>query len=178
MSRWVALLRAVNVGGRKLPMAELRALCGELGWKDVATFIQSGNVLFEAAGEAAALEARLERAIEARFGMKVPVMVRSARQLRACLDDNPFPAAARDAPNRLLLLVAKHPPAGDAEAALTARADAGERVGRAGDGLWICYPEGVARSKLSPSLIDRLVGSPATARNHRTVTKLLEMLTG
>jgi uncharacterized protein (DUF1697 family) len=172
----VALLRAVNVGGRKLPMAGLRELCAELGWKQVATYIQSGNVVFEAAGGPEALETALERAIEKRFGMRVPVMVRSASQLRTYLDENPFPKAARDAPNWLLLLVAKQPPAKGAEAALTARAMAGEQVGRAGDGLWICYPKGVGTSKLSPVLIDRLVESPATGRNHRTVTKLLEMM--
>ena len=60
MGRMVALLRAVNVGGRKLPMAELRALCAELGWEDVATYIQSGNVVFTADGKPAALEAALE----------------------------------------------------------------------------------------------------------------------
>ena len=176
MARKVALLRGVNVGGRKLPMAELRELCAGIGWRQVATYIQSGNVVFAAAGAAAALETALERAIDRRFGLKVPVMVRSASQLRTYHDGNPFPDAAREAPNRLLLLVAKRPPARGAEAALTARATAGERVGRAGDALWICYPKGVGTSKLSPSLIDRLVESPATGRNHRTVTKLLEML--
>jgi uncharacterized protein (DUF1697 family) len=176
MKRWVALLRAVNVGGRKLPMAELRALCAELGWSDVATYIQSGNLVFSADGKAGALEAALERAIEKKFAMKVPVIVRDARQLRACLDDNPFPRAARETPNRLLLLLSKRPPAADSADALEARAGAGERVGRAGGGLWICYPEGMARSKLTPSLIDRIVGSPATGRNHRTIVRLLDML--
>ena len=176
MSRKVALLRGVNVGGRKLPMAALRELCTELGWRDVETYIQSGNVVFAAPGKAAALEAALERAIDKLFGMKVPVIVRSESQLQAYLDGNPFPEAAREAPNWLLLLVAKQPPAKGAETALTARATAGEQVGRADDGLWIRYPEGVGTSKLSPTMIDRLVGSPATGRNHRTVAKLLEML--
>jgi uncharacterized protein (DUF1697 family) len=64
MGRMVALLRAVNVGGRKLPMAELRALCAGLGWSDVATYIQSGNLVFAAPGKAEAIETKLERAIE------------------------------------------------------------------------------------------------------------------
>jgi len=63
MGRMVALLRAVNVGGRKLPMAELRALCADLGWSDVATYIQSGNLVFTAPGRAEGIEAELETAI-------------------------------------------------------------------------------------------------------------------
>src|SRR5436853_6207191 len=101
MARLIALLRAVNVGGRKLPMAELRALCAGLGWEEVETYIQSGNVVFAAPGKPAALEAKLEKAIEERFGIDVPVIVRSAAEWSAYVEANPFPKAARDAPNRL-----------------------------------------------------------------------------
>ena len=176
MTRMVALLRGINVGGRVLPMAELRALCAELGWRDVETYIQSGNVVFAADGKPAELEAALERAIEKRFGMQVPVVIRTERQWAAYPAGNPFPQAARDTPNWLLLLVSKRPAAAGAEAAIEGRAAAGEEVGRAGDGLWISYPKGVGTSKLSPVLIDKLVDSPATSRNYRTVMKLKEML--
>lgn len=172
----VALLRAVNVGGRKLPMAELRALCAELGWEDVATYIQSGNVVFAADGRPAAMEAKLEEAIASRFKMEVPVIVRTAAQWRRYPGSNPFPDAARDGPNRLMLLLSKQRPQPRAETALQEKGNAGERVARTGDALWIHFPEGLARSKLTPSLIDRLVGSPATARNYRTVVRLKEML--
>ncbi len=176
MARWVALLRAVNVGGRKLPMAELRALCAALGWSDVATYIQSGNVVFAADGQTEALEKALEDAISERFGLDVPVIVRTAAQWAAYPPGNPFPKAARDEPSRLMLLLSKRPPAEGAEGVIQARAAAGEQVRRAGDALWFHYPEGAGTSKLTPSLIDRAVGSPATARNHRTVLKLLDML--
>ena len=176
MGRKVALLRAVNVGGRKLPMAELRALCGELGWGEVATYIQSGNVVFEAAGKPETLEAALEKAIAARFGLEVPAIVRTAEQWARYPAANPFPKAARDEPNRLMLLLSKRPPAPDSAARLQERAADGEQVERTGDALWIHYPAGAGRSKLSPALVDRLVGSPATARNCRTVLKLQEML--
>ena len=83
----------------------------------------------------------------------------------------------RDEPNRLLLLVPKRPPAADAEARLKSRAENGEKVGRAGDGLWIWFPNGIARSKLSPLLIDKLVDAPATSRNWRTLKRLHERLT-
>jgi uncharacterized protein (DUF1697 family) len=177
MGRMVALLRAVNVGGRKLPMAELRALCAdELGWEDVATYIQSGNVVFTAKARPDALEKALEDAVAKRFGFDSPVIVRTAAQWAHYAPANPFPKAAKDEPNRLMLLLSKSPPARGAEDVIQARAVAGEQVKRAGDALWFHYPEGAGTSKLSPSLIDRAVGSPGTARNYRTVVTLLDML--
>jgi uncharacterized protein (DUF1697 family) len=176
MGRMIALLRAVNVGGRKLPMAELRALCGELGWTDVATYIQSGNVVFTAPGEPEALETALEEAIAARFGFAAPVIVRTAAQWAKYPPGNPFPKAAADEPHRLMLVLSKQPPAETAEAAIQARALHGERIRRAGDALWFHYPSGQADTKLTPNLIDRAVGSPGTARNYRTVMTLLEMV--
>ena len=176
MAGFVALLRAVNVGGRKLPMAELRALCGEMGWEDAATYIQSGNVVFSAGGGREALETRLEKAIAARFGMEVPVIVRTAAEWKLYPPANPFPEAAKDEPNRLMLLLSKKPPAAGAAAAIEAKATAGERVREAGGALWIHYPGGAGTSKLTPTLIDRAIGSPATARNYRTVRRIGEML--
>ena len=176
MGHRLALLRAVNVGGRKLPMAELRELCGRLGWTNVATYIQSGNIVFEATGGDAALEKALEQAIESEFGLDVPVIVRTRAQWAKLAAANPFARAAREAPNRLQLLVSKRPPAADAADRLAARAQAGEQVAAAGGGVWIHFPEGVARSKLTPSAIDKAIGSPATGRNFRTVIKLKEML--
>lgn len=170
------MLRAVNVGGRKVPMAALRALAEGLGWGRVASYIQSGNLLFGAEGTAAALESALEGAIATEFGLDVPVIVRGARQWAALAAANPFPDAARDAPSRLLLVVAKRPLAGGAAAALAERAQAGERVREAGGALWLHFPHGVARSRLTPAAIDKACGSPATGRNYRTVLKLKELL--
>jgi uncharacterized protein (DUF1697 family) len=175
MARLIALLRAVNVGGPKLPMAELRALCGELGWEEVETYIQSGNIVFAGPGKAEAMEEKLEEAIRDRFGMDVPVAVRTASQWTQLAAANPFPDAAREEPNRLLLLVSKWPPNADAARKLMERAQAGESVAAAGGALWFHFPEGVGTSKLTPSLIDKACGSPTTGRNWRTVLKLQEM---
>jgi uncharacterized protein (DUF1697 family) len=176
MGRMVALLRAVNVGGRKLPMAGLRTLCGELGWDEVATYIQSGNVVFAAKGEPEAIEAELERAIAGRFDLDVPVIVRTAAEWAKLAAGNPFAEAAKDEPNRLQLLVSKKPPNRDAAEKLMARAQGGESVAPAGDALWFHFPEGVGTSRLTPALIDKACGSPSTGRNYRTVVKLKEML--
>ena len=172
----VALLRAVNVGGRKLPMTELRALCEELGWSEVATYIQSGNLVFTAPGKPEALEGVLEKAIEKRFGLDVPVIIRSRAEWEKYPGLNPFPKAAMDEPGKLHILLSQRPPASDAAEAIQARARAGEQVRQAGDALWLHYPEGAGTSKLTPSLIDRAIGSPGTARNYNTLMKLKEML--
>ena len=172
----VALLRAVNVGGRKLPMADLRRICADLGWKDVQTYIQSGNVVFSASDKPAALEKVLERAIEDATSLKVPVIIRTAGQWAAYPSRVPFPEVAKGSPNRLILLLSRKEPDDGAVAAIQARARAGEQVRRVGDAIWIHYSDGVGTSKLTPDLIDRSIGSPATGRNFRTVLKLEEML--
>ncbi len=176
MTRMVALLRAVNVGGRKLPMADLRSYCDQLGWNDVATYIQSGNVVFSGEGSAADFEEKLESAIERETKLQVPVIVRTAEQWSDYPKRMPFAEAARDEPNRLLLVLSKSPPAKNAGELLQKRAVASEKVAQVGDAIWIHYPKGVGSSKLSPMIIDRAIGSPATARNFRTVLKLQEML--
>ena len=176
MGRMIGLLRAVNVGGRKLPMAELRTLCAGLGWADVVTYIQSGNVVFTADCAPGEAEVALEDAIREAFGFDVPTVVRTAEQWRDYAPANPFPEAARDTPNYLLMLLSKRPPAPGAAEAIQARAAAGELVRQAGDALWIHFPAGSGTSKLTPSSIDKAIGSPATSRNYRTVVKLQEML--
>ena len=176
MGKLVALLRAVNVGGRKLPMAELRALCTGLGWSDVRTYIQSGNIVFEAEREPRALEAQLEAALRSRFGMEVPTIVRTVPQWKRLVESNPFASEAETEPNRVLAGLAKAKIASGAADAIQAKAAAGERVALAGEALWFHYPAGVGTSKLTPALIDRSAGSPVTARNWRTILTLEEML--
>ena len=175
MERMIALLRGINVGGRSLPMAELRELCAGIGWEEVKTYIQSGNIVFSPKDEPAALEMALEKAIDGRFGMKVPAIIRSGSQWRDMLEHNPFPEVAEKTPNWLLLMVGKTaPPAGIAPGMeATGRDD--ERVRSAGGILWLHYPAGVGRSKLVwPKKFE---GAPfvATTRNHRTAVKLREM---
>ncbi len=176
MGRMVALLRAVNVGGRKLPMAELRAHCADLGWRDVATYIQSGNIVFDADCSPADAEAALEARIRNAYGYEAPAIVRTAAQWGQYAPANPFPDAARETPNFLLMLLSKKPMAAGAADAIQARAAAGEIVRQAGEALWIHFPNGSGTSKLTPTLIDKAIGSPATSRNYRTVVTLQEML--
>jgi uncharacterized protein (DUF1697 family) len=174
--RYVALLRAVNVGGAKLPMAQLRDVCAGLGWRGVETYIQSGNVLFEADAPARDLETALEQGVEQHFGLTRPVMVRSAAQWSLYAAGSPFPAQERHHPNHILLGIAKDPVAAGAAEALQARAAAGEQVRQSADALWFWFPDGSGVPKLTPAAIDKAAGSPVTTRNWRTVRKLHELL--
>lgn len=172
----IALLRGINVGGRnKVPMADLRSLAEGLGWGEVRTYIQSGNLVFEADGKQARLEAALEVAIEERFGLEIPVLVRSAADWQAFVEENPFPEESDSEPNLVMLALPKDPPQAEAVELLEERAAGGERVLRVGDALWIHYASGSGRSKLSPAVLDRCVGSPVTTRNWRTVLKIDEL---
>jgi uncharacterized protein (DUF1697 family) len=176
LSTFIALLRGINVGGgNRLPMADLRALCADLGWFEVQTYVASGNVVFRASGSGGELEEALERAITDRFGLSIVTIVRTAPTWATYVASNPFPEASEAQPSRLMLALSKYQPKEDAVPVLQARAVDGERVARAGDALWIHYAGGAARSKISPGLIDRSAGSPVTTRNWRTVLRLHAM---
>jgi uncharacterized protein (DUF1697 family) len=175
-STYIALLRGVNVGGRnRVPMAALRSLATGLGWTDVRSYVQSGNLVFGAAGEPRKLAAELETAIEHHTGLTVPVIIRHARDWSGYLATNPFPEASEREPNLVMLALSKDPPREGAMEQIRARAAQGERVHQAGNALWIHYRRDVGRSKLSPGLLDRLVGSPVTTRNWRTVREIAAM---
>jgi uncharacterized protein (DUF1697 family) len=176
MTRMVALLRAVNVGGRKLPMADFRAQIATLGWQNVATYIQSGNVVFDAGCSPAEAETAIEALIRKHHGYEAPAIVRTREQWAEYPGGNPFPEAARDTPNFLLMLVAKEKIKADAAELIQARATAGEQVRKVGEALWIHFPRGSGTSKITPALIDKAIGSTATSRNYRTICTLLEML--
>jgi len=177
VAREVALLRGVNVGGhRRVPMADLRDLAGDLGLRDAATFIQSGNLVFTSALKPAAAAAKLEKGIAKRFGFPVDVVVRTAAEWARLAEGNPFKAASAKAPDRVWLLMAKKPPTPGGAEALAARAAAGEEVLQVGDAVWVHIPGGLGTSKLSTALCDRLLGSPTTARNWRTVVAIRGML--
>ena len=178
MTRMVALLRAVNVGGRKLPMADFRMQVARLGWTNVATYIQSGNLVFDADCSPAEAEAAIEALIRTQHGYEAPAIVRTRDQWAGYPGGNPFPDAARDTPNFLLMLVAKDRLKADAAEVIQARATAGEQVRKVGETLWIHFPEGSGTSKITPAIMDKAMGSTATSRNYRTVSTLLDMLDG
>ncbi len=174
--RYVGLLRAVNLGAtRKVPMAELRELMADLGFEDVSTLLQSGNVVFSAPSAAAAtIAGRIEVALEERFGFAVPTMVRTGAQLERIVADNPFPDGD-DHPTQLHVSFADGPVKAAALKDVDPDAFAPEafRVGR--EELYLWFPNGAGRAKMKVPF-EKLLGVRLTARNWNTVLKLRDLL--
>jgi uncharacterized protein (DUF1697 family) len=175
---YAALLRGINVGGhRKVPMADLRAVLATLGHGDVRTYLQSGNAVFTSTvGDDAALAARLERAIEERFGFAVDVLVRDHAYLKSVADACPFPAASLEGRQLHLTFFAEPVDASsmasvDAAAYLPEEFRLGDRV------LYLYAPDGIGRSKLAEALTKATSAADviATSRNWNTVAKLVEL---
>ena len=171
MATHVALLRAVNVGGFKVAMADLRESAEALGWSDVATHLNSGNLLFTSSEKAAKAGKRLEGALTERYGKPIPVLVRTPAELAAVLERQPF-RGKRYSEGRLQVAFLSGAPA----AAARERLDAFEAEECVVDGreAFIHYPQGVGRSKLTTAALERALGVTATLRGVRTVGGLLE----
>ena len=166
MTAFVALLRAVNVGGTgKLPMSELKAICEELGFTSVRTYIASGNVVFASRKSEATVKAALEKRLAAHAGKTVGVMVRSAAEMAQISADNPFPKAA---PNRTMAVFLDDAPPKDTLATVRGRKDEEIKLGRRE--LYVHYGEGMAKSKLVIP-----AAKIGTARNMNTVAELARM---
>src|SRR6201987_4887421 len=166
MGSFIALLRAVNVGGTgKLPMSELKAMCEELGFSDVRTYIASGNVVFASRKSEAAIKAALEKRLEAYAGKPVGVLVRTAEEMTQILADNPFPKLA---PNRTMAVFLDRAPPADTLAGVRGQKDEKIKLGRRE--IYVHYGEGMGQSKLViPS------AKLGTARNMNTVATLAKM---
>lgn len=169
MATVVALLRGVNVGGRKVSMAELRELIESLGYSDARTYIQSGNVIFKSARKPAS--SALESAIEERFGLAVDVMLRTPAELKRALERDPFQSADRSSVHVGFMARA-------AKTATVRAIDASsfepEEFAVVGSELYLHLPNGLGRSKL-PDFVLRRLKIPTTLRNWRTVAKLAEL---
>jgi len=169
MTVYIALLRAVNVGGTgKLAMAELQALCRKAGFENVQTYIASGNVVFESGGSETKVKAELEKRLEAALGKPVGVALRTAAEMSAVLKANPFPKAA---PNYTVAIFLDGKPSPDALKQAVGAVREEMRLGKRE--IYVHYPDGQGRSKLRiPAARD------GTVRNMNTVAKLVEMAAG
>jgi uncharacterized protein (DUF1697 family) len=166
MPVYIALLRAVNVGGTGLlPMAELRAMCEAEGFAQVQTYIASGNVVFSARPSPAMVKAALEKRLQGRTGKSVPVAVRTAEEMAAVLKANPFPTAPG---KRVVAIFLDEPPPRDALEHARGQGDEEMRLGTRE--IYVRYGEDMGRSKLAIP-----AARSATARNMNTVAKLVEL---
>jgi uncharacterized protein (DUF1697 family) len=178
MGTFVALMRGINVGStRKVPMTELRALCLSAKLKRPETYIQSGNLIVDADGDADKLRRLLERAMTARFGFAVDVVVRAAADWEHYVAANPYTGDPTALPNMVHIYLSRDPPKSSAADELKQKARSGERTVMTDGALWIDYgAKGVAGSKLSPAVIDKACGSPTTGRNWNSVLKIRAMI--
>jgi uncharacterized protein (DUF1697 family) len=174
---YLALLRGINVGGKnKLPKKDLKELFVAAGCDNVRTYIQSGNVVFEAtAAVAARLPDQMATLIQERFGLRSPVVVRTAAELAGVVAGNPFLKAGAPEDELHVYFLAAEPSASRIETLDPARSPGDEFVVR-GREVYLRLPNGMARTKLTNDYIDRRLATTSTARNWRTVTKLYEMM--
>jgi len=173
----ISLLRGVNVGGHnKIKMEALRALYESMGLRDAQTCVQSGNVVFRTQRRGLGLLAkRIEDGIEHSFGFRPAVIVRTSSELRDVIARNPFARRGGIDPSKLLVtFLAGDPDAEAREKVLRIKADP-EEVRIDGRELYIYFPNGMARPKLSPAVLEKTLKTAGTGRNWNTVTKLLEI---
>jgi uncharacterized protein (DUF1697 family) len=166
----IAMLRGVNVGGRKVPMADLRAIFDALGHTDVRTYIQSGNVVFTAKGKDATIRSEIEQALQREFGFEVAVLLRTPAELAQVVERNPFGKDAYvtfldDAPERKQI------------AAIDASVYAPDEFTVVGKEIFVRCPNGYGRTKINNTFFERKFATKATTRNWNTVTLLLDWAT-
>ena len=175
MVTYIALLRGINVGGRReVPMARLRAVHERLGHANVATYIQSGNVVFDAEEGSDGLAEMIGAAIAAEFGFEVPVMIRSATELEAVVAAGPFTGEHFD-PARVGVAFLDRVPGTEERLQLDAdaiRPDEFEIIGRE---VHFHCPNGFSKTKLTNTFLEKKLGAAATSRNWKTVSILREM---
>ncbi|TIV50161.1 MAG: DUF1697 domain-containing protein [Mesorhizobium sp.] len=172
---FVALFSGINVGGNRIvKMAELKAFFEGLGFTDVATYVQSGNVVFRAKKQdAAALTREIEAAFEKKWGFNSRIMVRDASWFERLVKDNPYPEVAGD-PTKLHAYALEREPTAEETKRLADKCTGPERFEIKGDMLYLHAPDGLGKSVFA-NVIPRTLKVPGTARNWRSVLALLDM---
>lgn len=169
MKTYIAFLRGINVGKNTLlPMSELKLICNGIGFKNVRTYIQSGNVIFESELSEEMLVKKLEQALHTRKQKHIPVIIRTAKELESVISCNPFPNAK---PARVGVMFFASPVSNDVLKAITIPRP--EEVEISEREIYIHFPNGMGRSKLKLSPMQQ----QGTVRNINTVTKLAKLAT-
>jgi uncharacterized protein (DUF1697 family) len=174
--KYVALLRGINVGGKNsLPMRDLAAMFAEAGCSDVKTYIQSGNVVFAAPSSVTTrLPLQIAAAIEKKFKLRVPVILRSHSDIAAVARGNPFVGPEQPIERLMVMFLSSSPSAAAVASLDPARSPPDEFVVR-GREIYMRCPNGYGQSKLSNAYFDAKLETTSTGRNWRTVLTLLEM---
>jgi uncharacterized protein (DUF1697 family) len=178
LTRYVAWLRGINVGGaNKVPMKDLRTLVETLGHENVGTYLQSGNVVLDSDSPPKRIAKELQEAISRAFELKVPVILRTREDLERVVADNPFLAKEPKLSSLHVMFLADSPTARAIKTLDPDRSppDELEVVGRE---IYLRFPHGSGRTKLTIDYFEKKLGTRATARNWNTVTKVLNRMKG
>ncbi|MEX0591528.1 MAG: DUF1697 domain-containing protein [Xanthobacteraceae bacterium] len=171
MPVYIAMLRGVNVGRNSLKMDRLREICGELGFKNAKTYVQSGNIVFEAKGEPSRWCGKLEHALATEVRLPVSIVVRTPAEMRAVIARNPFLRQGIDTTKLHVTFLAKAP-GKIARDALARIATNGDEHHLSGENIYLHCPSGYGRTKLSNNALEKALGVRATTRNWNTVKAL------
>ncbi|HSI91712.1 MAG TPA: DUF1697 domain-containing protein [Adhaeribacter sp.] len=175
MQTYIAIIRGINVSGKhKVPMAELKPLCESLGWRNVRTYIQSGNVIFET-DSPENLAGKLEEVIAENFGFKVPVIIRTALEMAKVVAANPYAEMVGFEPEKLYVTFMAEAPQPDKLEAIKAFTFEPEMYSILGKEIYIYCFNGYGNTKLENSFFEKKLKVTCTTRNWRTVNKLVEM---
>lgn len=177
MTTYVVLLRGINVGGNKrMKMGDLRDALAAAGIDDPRTLLQSGNVVMESNADTAALIDIVETTIQSTFGFQSTVIVRTADEIRGLLADHPFTPEQIEDPRFAHVAFCRDQPDRDGFEALQEAHEGPEEMRLVGRELFVFYPDGSGRSKLTNSVIEKHLATPTTSRNWNTVEKIDAML--
>ncbi len=177
MTVYISLLRGINVGGSKiLSMDTLCDIYTGLGFTHVHTYLQSGNVIFASPlGGRSSLASQIEGRIQQLCGFHVAVFIRGTTDFHRLINQNPFLALANGDTSKLHVSFMQHSPAEAAWSKLDVPADIPDRVARGDLALYLYYPNGTAKAKVSTSYLEKVLGVPLTTRNWNTVTALYRL---
>ncbi len=180
MTACVSLFRGINVGGHhKVRMNELKALHESLGFKDVLTYIQSGNVVFTSDdADSTRLSKQIEDAFENKFGFRVEVFVRTSTELSDIIEKTPFQNQPDKELKWIVVVFLSHHPDETAQEALFQSYSGPEEIFILGKEMYIYYTNSIGQSKLTQSLLDKKLKTSGTARNWNTILQLQKMLQG
>lgn len=176
MSTFISMLRGINVSGQKrLPMDSLRELYTGLGFTAVQTYVQSGNVIFQASDDPVLLTGRLEQRIQEAYGYEVAVFIRQAEDFRLILDNNPFLTERHEDPTKLYVTFLYQAPAEAAWEKANPPTGISDEFARGDRSVYVFCPNGYGRTKLSIDFFEQKLGVQATTRNWNTVNALYQM---
>jgi uncharacterized protein (DUF1697 family) len=176
MNTYISFLRGINVGGHaKIKMKELSELYESFGFKNVKTYVQSGNVVFDSAGESDKISKKIETGIQKQFGLDVKVMVRTPEEIKRIIKNNPFLKRKAIDIVRLHVIFLSEKPEPALIKDLKVNKKESEEFIISGSEIYLYFPEGMGTAKLQPGILEKKLNVAATARNWNTVNALAEM---